>query len=133
MLHQLRIARPVSDLARTATMYSCGLELEVIGSFIDHAGFDGIMLGVAGANYHFEFTYCRSHPVVPTPTHEDLFVFYLKSASEWRTACANMLKAGFKRVASFNPYWDVRGVTYQDHDAYRIVLQNDAWLTATHA
>lgn len=131
MSHHLRIARPVSDLARTATMYCRGLELEVIGSFVDHAGFDGVMLGVTGANYHFEFTYCRNHSVVPTPTHEDLFVFYIPAAAAWRSACINMQRAGFKQAASFNPYWNVRGLTYEDHDGYRIVLQNDEWLNST--
>jgi len=37
------------------------------------------MLGLSGANYHFEFTYCRAHPVVPAPTAEDLAVFYIEA------------------------------------------------------
>jgi hypothetical protein len=35
-----------------------------------------------------------------------------------------MTEAGFRQVASFNPYWDRRGRTYEDHDGYRVVLQN---------
>ena len=57
----LRIARPVSNIERTKDMYCRGLGLRVIGSFENHDGFDGIMLGVAGANYHFEFTHSRQH------------------------------------------------------------------------
>jgi hypothetical protein len=30
-------------------------------------------------------------------------------------------------VAAFNPYWDRDGVTFEDPDGYRIVLQNAAW------
>ena len=123
----LRIARPVSNLARTRTMYCQGLGLRVVGSFENHEGFDGVMLGVAGAGYHFEFTYCRTHPVAPAPTAEDLAVFYLPARSEWQSACDNMLAAGFKRVASFNPFWEACGRTYEDQDGYRIVLQNDEW------
>lgn len=108
-------------------MYCRGLGLRVIGSFENHEGFDGVMLGTPGAGYHFELTYCRSHPVVPAPTAEDLLVLYLPSPAEWRDACASMLAAGFKRVASFNPYWDVRGRTYEDRDGYRLVLQNAEW------
>jgi hypothetical protein len=108
-------------------MYSRGLGLSVVGSFEDHEGFDGVMLGDAGADYHFEFTRCRTHPVTPAPTAEDLAVFYLAVRSEWRRACANMLAAGFRQVTSFNPYWDVRGRTYEDEDGYRIVLQNAEW------
>ena len=38
-----------------------------------------------------------------------------------------MSAAGFAAVSSFNPYWDVRGRTYQDPDGYRVVLQGEAW------
>jgi hypothetical protein len=37
------------------------------------------------------------------------------------------INAGFKQVVSLNPYWDIRGRTYEDSDGYRIVLQNDDW------
>jgi hypothetical protein len=30
-------------------------------------------------------------------------------------------------VPSFNPYWDRDGVTFEDPDGYRIVLQKAAW------
>ena len=127
MVRHLRIARPVSDLARATDMYCQGLGLRVIARFENHAGFDGVMLGVAGADYHFELAYCRDHAVRPTPTVEDLIVFYLPSASEWQGACARMLDAGFEQVAPFNPYWDIRGRTFQDGDGYRVVLQQDDW------
>lgn len=28
---------------------------------------------------------------------------------------------------SFNSYWDRVGVTFEDPDGYRVVLQRDAW------
>ena len=49
----LRIARPVIDLARSAKLYRDGLGLELLGSFEDHAGFDGVMLGVPGGRWGF--------------------------------------------------------------------------------
>lgn len=108
-------------------MYCRGLGLRVVGTFEDHDGFDGVMLGIAGAGYHFEFTYCRSHPVAPAPTPEDVAVLYMPVEEEWRAGCARMLAAGFKPVASFNPYWDTRGRTFEDPDGYRTVLQQAAW------
>jgi hypothetical protein len=110
-------------------MYCKGLGLRVIDSFENHEGFDGVMLGLPDASYHFEFTHCRDHPLVPAPTAEDLAVFYLPVLSEWRSACARMKAAGFKQVASFNPYWDLRGRTFEDPDGYRTVLQNAKWST----
>ena len=127
MLHHLRIARPVTDLARSTDMYCRGLGLRVIDRFENHDGFDGVMLGAAGADYHFEFTRCRTHAVRPAPTIEDLVVFYLPSAAEWRAACVSMTAAGFRQVSAFNPYWETRGRTYEDHDGYRIVLQRADW------
>jgi len=123
----LRIARPVSDLARSVDMYCRGLDLIVVGRFENHDGFDGVMLAPDGANYHFEFTTSRMHPVPPAPTKEDLVVLYLPSRAEWDAACSKMLVAGFVPAASFNPYWDVLGRTFEDQDGYRTVLQNAAW------
>jgi hypothetical protein len=108
-------------------MYCCGLGLQVLGSFEDHEGFDGVMLGTAGAGYHFEFTCAKGHAVQPTPTPEDLIVLYMPSEREWTDACGRMAGAGFRRIASFNPYWEIRGRTYEDCDGYRIVLQHAAW------
>lgn len=34
---------------------------------------------------------------------------------------------GHAAVPSFNPYWDVRGNTFEDPDGYRVVLENAAW------
>jgi len=129
----LRIARPVSDLGRTRDLYIAGLGLRELGGFTDHDGFDGVMLGFAGAGWHFEFTHCRAHPLAPTPTAEDLVVFYLASAGEWQAACARLLAAGFRSVDAYNPYWALRGRTFADPDGYRIVLQQDAWNDATAA
>lgn len=128
MSYHLRIARPVRNLEVTQTMYGEGLGLHVIGSFKDHDGFDGVMLGREGLDYHFEFTHRRHHTISPTPTVEDLAVFYIPSSSEWNTACAQMIAAGFKPVPSFNPYWDRQGRTFEDQDGYRIVLQNEEWI-----
>jgi catechol 2,3-dioxygenase-like lactoylglutathione lyase family enzyme len=123
----LRVARPVSDLARTVCLYKSGLDLEELGRFVDHQGFDGVMLGLRGADFHFEFTYCGLHPVAPSPTTEDLLVFYVPEAEVWERRCAAMRKAWFKEVAPFNPYWKRKGCTFEDHDGYRTVIQQSQW------
>jgi hypothetical protein len=137
MQAHLRIARPVSHLAHSAAMYVAGLGLVELGRFDDHQGFDGVMLGHPDLPWHLEFTHCRSHPnsttappPQPTPTAEDLLVFYLPDAALWLSACANMVTAGFKKVSSFNPYWAVQGQTFEDPDGYRVVLQNATWQAA---
>ncbi|WP_332451394.1 hypothetical protein [Burkholderia ubonensis] len=83
MQAHLRIARPVSHLAATERMYCDAFGLAVLARFQDHDGFDGVMLGREGTDYHFEFTHCRTRPVVPAPTPEDLIVFYLPGGEAW--------------------------------------------------
>ncbi|MBA0180865.1 VOC family protein [Pectobacterium carotovorum] len=125
--HHLRIARPVSNLKLSCEMYCSGLDLKKLGSFSDHDGFSGAMLGRSDLGWHLEFTQCHHHPVSPSPSDEDLLVLYIADKVLWDEACSRMDEAGFARVSSFNPYWDKDGVTFHDHDGYRIVIQNRQW------
>ena len=122
-----RIARPVSNLTKSREMYCGGLGLEIIGSFSNHDGFSGCMLGKVELGWHIELTECHEHPVSPSPTNEDLLVLYIPNREEWLDVCLKMDNAGFNRVRSFNPYWDIEGVTFSDCDGYRVVLQNGKW------
>lgn len=107
-------------------MYRRGLGLQLIGGFENHAGFDGVMLGVPDGTYHFEFTH-NPHQELTAPSPEDLVVLYVPDPEEWAALCASMLAARFKTVSSFNPYWDVRGRTFEDPEGYRTVLQCAHW------
>jgi catechol 2,3-dioxygenase-like lactoylglutathione lyase family enzyme len=123
----LRIARPTDDLDALLAFYRDGLGLDVLYRFEDHDGFDGMILGKPGAPYHFEFTRSHGHSVGRAPSQDHLLVFYLPENEAWRDAVARIKSAGFRAVASFNPYWDREGVTFEDPDGYRIVLQHAAW------
>jgi catechol 2,3-dioxygenase-like lactoylglutathione lyase family enzyme len=125
--HHIRIARPTDQMEAIVSFYRDGLGMAVLGSFADHAGFDGVMLGFPGAGYHLEFTHTAAHAAGRAPTQDDLLVFYLPDAAEWQAAVERMNAHGYAPVASFNPYWDVRGRTFEDVDGYRVVLQNAAW------
>ena len=123
----MRVARPTDNMADMLKFYRDGLGFEVIGSFEDHDGFDGVMLGHPGLDYHLEFTHKRGESVGKAPTEENLLVFYLPDSEEWVQAVAQMMDCGCQLVKSFNPYWEVRGKTFEDHDGYRVVLQRAAW------
>ena len=124
---QLRIARPSRDLRAATEFYTRALGLEVLATFADHDGFDGVMLGHTGWPFHLELTYRRHAPIAPRSTEEDLLVFYLPDRAEWNAAVERVRSSGATAVKSSNPYWEVRGVTFLDTDGYRFVLQNDAW------
>ena len=123
----LRVARPTDDLAAVVRFYRDGLGLEVLYEFAGHGGFDGVMLGAPGAPYHLEFTRCEGHTAGRAPTEDNLLVFYLPDAAEWRAATERMERAGYAAVPAFNEYWDRAGRTYEDADGYRVVLQNAGW------
>jgi catechol 2,3-dioxygenase-like lactoylglutathione lyase family enzyme len=63
----LRIARATNDLAEVIKFYRDGLGFEIVSSFEDHEGFDGVMLGHQGLPYHLEFTSQREHPAAVAP------------------------------------------------------------------
>lgn len=123
----LRIARPTDDIAALLPFYRDGLGLQLLGQFTDHAGFDGVMLGMPQGPYHFEFTHQHGHRVGRAPTQDHLIVFYLPERATWEAAVERMRGAGFEPVPSYNPYWDVQGATFEDADGYRVVLQHAAW------
>jgi catechol 2,3-dioxygenase-like lactoylglutathione lyase family enzyme len=123
----LRVARPTDRLEEMVRFYTVGLGLQPLGSFENHQGFDGVMLGLPGAAYHLEFTRKIGHVAGRAPTADNLLVFYLPDVEHWRDAVNRMIVAGYEPVASFNPYWDRVGKTFEDPDGYRVVLQNDSW------
>ncbi len=123
----LRVARATDRLADVVRFYVIGLGLEELGSFENHEGFDGVMVGTPGAQYHLEFTHHRGHSVGRAPTKENLLVFYLTDRGEWTAAVDRMTAAGYSPVPSLNPYWDRHGRTFEDPDGYRVVLQNAVW------
>lgn len=123
----LRVARATDHLEEVIRFYRDGLGLDVLASFEDHHGFDGVMLGEAISGYHLEFTRCRGEQAGRAPTKENLLVFYLPDRLEWQDAVARMRSLGHAPVPSANPYWDVNGVTFEDPDGYRVVLENAAW------
>src|SRR5262249_56185941 len=108
-------------------LVSGGVGMWVVGWLRNRDGFDGVMPGRPGAAYHLEFTHKRGDRAGRAPTQDNLLVFYLPDPGEWDAAVARMRGAGYEPVASFNPYWDRSGRTFEDPDGYRVVLQNAAW------
>ncbi|WP_420383299.1 VOC family protein [Novosphingobium sp.] len=127
LIPRLRVARPTDDIAALLPFYCDGLGLSIIARFENHDGFDGVMLGHAAAPYHFEFTVAHGHIAGRAPTPDNLLVFYIPDPAEWQVAIDRMRSCGFAPVPAFNRYWDINGLTFEDPDGYRVVLQRAAW------
>lgn len=123
----LRVARPTGDLQRIVRFYTEGLGLTVLGSFEDHRGFDGAMVGLPGGSYHLEFTRRRGHSRSRVRTQKSLLVFYMPDREHWRDLAGRMRAAGYRAVSPSNPYWDRHGVTFEDPDGNCVVLENSRW------
>jgi catechol 2,3-dioxygenase-like lactoylglutathione lyase family enzyme len=123
----VRVARPTNQLEAVVKFYTNGLGLQILYRFENHEGFDGVMVGIPGELYHFEFTQQQGHRVGRAPTQDNLIVFYLPDQQEWQRAVDQMKAGGYEPVKSYNPYWDRNGVTFEDPDGYRVVLQNASW------
>jgi len=124
----LRIGRPTDDIEALLPFYCNGLGFKLFLRFKEHDGFDGVMLTPPGANagYHLEFTSKAGHAAGKAPTQDNLLVLYLPESHVYRAATLRMKENGFDPVASFNPYWDKFGETFEDADGYRVVLANMA-------
>ena len=123
----IRIARPTDNLGALLPFYRDGLGFRVLYEFGGHGNFDGVMLGHPGAPYHLEFTVAHGHVAGRAPTEDNLLVFYLPERNRFDAVYRRLRATGFHPVPAFNAYWDDKGVTFEDPDGYRIVLQNASW------
>lgn len=123
----LRIARPTDNLRRVTDFYTRGLGFDVLVSFRNHEGFDGVVVGRRGCPWHIEFTHQHGMTVARAPTTEHLLVLYLPERDAWSAVVKQVEALGVTACKSENPYWDRQGKTFEDPDGYRVVLQNTAW------
>jgi catechol 2,3-dioxygenase-like lactoylglutathione lyase family enzyme len=120
---QVRVARPTDRLAEVEEFYVRHLGLPVLYRFENHAGYDGVMLGLPGTNYHLEFTTHVDGSPCPAPTADNLLVLYFHGDARMYEAVERLATAGHEPVAAENPYWDgVGALTFEDPDGWRVVL-----------
>ncbi|MCA9883680.1 MAG: VOC family protein [Anaerolineaceae bacterium] len=119
---RVRVARPTDQLEKVVAFYRDGLGLPVIGHFEDHAGYDGVMLGMPDAGYHLEFTQHVDGSPCPAPSEDNLLVFYIENEQVIQQITDRLAGMGYPAVPPENPYWLDRSVTIADPDGWRIVL-----------
>jgi catechol 2,3-dioxygenase-like lactoylglutathione lyase family enzyme len=112
----------VSQISASLRFYVDILGLDQLGGFTGHDGYNGAFVGRAGSDWHIEFTSHESGVPKPSPTEEDLLVFYV-SEGELHRAATSLGEAGFELVHHENPYWANAGaVAFRDPDGYLVVL-----------
>ncbi|MDA3645812.1 VOC family protein [Saccharopolyspora indica] len=120
---QVRVARPTDRLAEVEQFYTEVIGLPVIYRFENHAGYDGVMLGLPGTGYHLEFTSHADGSPCPAPTADNLLVLYFHGDARMYDVVERLAESGHEPVPAENPYWaGVGALTFEDPDGWRVVL-----------
>lgn len=123
---QVRFARPTDKLDEVVKFYTRGLGLNIVGSFQDHDGYSGYMLGLPGRELHLEFTQHEDGSPCPAPSRDNLLVLYVPDREAVRRVVNRLRQGGYDPVDPENLYWAEKGVTFEDPDGWRVVLMNTA-------
>lgn len=118
---KLRCARHTNDLQPLIDFYCGLLDLEILGEFQDHDGYDGVFIGNRGSDWHIEFTISEEKPD-HRPDADDLLVFYADSTAEYEHLVQQFINNHIPEVTAKNPYWAANGKTFTDPDGFRIVI-----------
>jgi len=118
---KFRIARHTKNLNRIIDFYGRILGLKILDEFKNHENYDGVFLGVPGADWHLEFTVSDTPPY-HLPDDDDLLVFYAESITEFNRVKEKFLTNNIRALTPKNPYWLKNGITFEDPDGYRVVI-----------
>lgn len=115
-----RLARHTTDLRKIQNFYQAILGLDLLSSFSNHHGYDGIFLGKYNATWHLEFTTSGKEPEHITD-EDDFLVFYV-SSHEQSMIKQKCLDNDIPILKAKNPYWNQNGLVISDPDNYRIII-----------
>jgi catechol 2,3-dioxygenase-like lactoylglutathione lyase family enzyme len=118
-----RFARHTNDLEQLNSFYVKTLGMEILGSFQNHNGYDGVFIGKLNENWHLEFT--KSDEIIHFNFgDEDILVFYPSTRLEYDSILERINNSSIKIIKAKNPYWNENGKMFHDPDGYKIVISD---------
>lgn len=118
-----RFARHTNNLEQLKSFYIDILGLNLLGSFENHDGYDGIFIGKPNENWHLEFT--KSDEIVTFNFgEEDILVFYPNTKLEFDLIHDKILANKIEFIEAKNPYWNENGKMIFDPDGYCIIISH---------
>ncbi len=118
-----RIARHTCDLDRIKRFYTEVFGLNVLGSFANHDGYEGVFIGKKDLGWHLEFTTsdeeARHHF-----DDDDILVFYPTSRASYEKLIQNIERLKVKKLSAKNPYWNDNGIVIKDPDGHTVILSD---------
>lgn len=117
----LRVARHTNNLKVIENFYVNILGFERLGNFQNHNNYNGVFIGKAELDWHFEFTQSltKANHVFD---EDDIIVFYPKTILEYDTLIKKVEENNISIIPAVNPYWNENGKMFQDPDGYRILI-----------
>jgi catechol-2,3-dioxygenase len=120
---KFRHARHTDRLQALIDFYTQIIGLEILGSFQDHDGYDGVFLGVPGAGWHLEFT-TSDEASNHHPDPDDLLVFYPESKAVYDAIVSRINQQDIPLFIPRNRYWQINGISISDPDGFGIVVSD---------
>jgi catechol 2,3-dioxygenase-like lactoylglutathione lyase family enzyme len=119
---RFRSARPSDQLPALKRFYVDLLGCELLGEWLDHSGYDGLVVGDRARHWEAEFLHQRGAQSPPPPSDEHLLVFYVQDETEIHLIADRLKDSGLVLRRHPNPYWETRGVFVLDPDGYGVVI-----------
>lgn len=118
---KFRQARHTNHLETIINFYVGLFDLEVLGEFKDHKGYDGVFIGLPNKDWHLEFTVSWEQPL-HRPDEDDLLVFYPETLEEYDLILKRMSLLNIKASRPKNPYWRQYGTMVVDPDGFGVIF-----------
>lgn len=120
---EFRNARHTDNLKLIEAFYTGVLGLEVLFSFENHDGYNGIFLGKKDHDWHLEFTTSK-HRAVHKFDLEDLLVFYPTEKDAYDKIVEQIEANSIEKIKSRNPYWNDNGIMIRDPDGFGVIVSH---------
>jgi hypothetical protein len=120
----VRLARHTNAFAEVVAFYRDGVGLTVLGSFVDHDGYDGVIFGLPRSDHQLELTVTPAEaPARGRPSADDLIALYYETRAE-ADGVVRRLDRIAERSWPANPYWQTRveAAGFLDPDGWHVVV-----------
>ena len=118
-----RYARHTTNIDKIKVFYTQILQLDKLGEFKNHDGYNGLFLGLKDKDWHLEFTENGEIPKCTTD-EDDLLVFYPTNLEHYKSIIQNIKTYRIRQLEPKNPYWKKNGIMINDPDGYGIIISN---------
>lgn len=120
---QFRSARHTNRIKEIETFYTKILNLDILGDFKNHNGYDGLFTGKANTDWHLEFT-TSSDDVNHQFDEDDCLVFYPETQDEYEAVIKNLEFYRIEPIQAKNPYWNINGISFLDPDGFVVIVSS---------